>query len=258
MRIGGALLFLIAVTSGWSQQMRFAEPHMASDSLVLTGGLPHNEYAFPVARRDALMHYERFGIMSGQAYAKTPFRHWEMPVMVYIDKNVPNAVRRDFSKFIRQFKGIDNLKILEVGQIEKANYHVQVTDEILSIDGQKDELYQGTAYRMLEDNLGNCQSAVLLLNPKQVPDAEKQKHRLRQFFYSSLCFFAFTGRAEKSSLLSKHYDGKPILSDGDRSLLRTHYALVNQNIVNPAIYDRLRARFDALENPEGKTVKIRL
>lgn len=176
-------------------------------------------------------------------------KQWNSPIVIYLDKELPKKVRKQFESFFSQVKGIDNLNISFTKDIEKANYYIKVVDE--PVNGYKDDyefeseeernefVFTGANYNLLTDNNAKFYSGILEINPESKDEFQMLK-QLKQLFFFSLGQFTLNYySSQENRLRSDSYNNSEHISDYDLDLLRIHYKIIYDRKINGTTFQNL-------------------
>lgn len=174
---------------------------------------------------------------------------WAAPIVIYMDKELPESVRSQFEDFYSQIKGIENLKISFTSKLENANYYIKTTSK--TIKGYNDDytftsekekqnhaLTGGTYKLQIDDNNNKYYSCILTVNPSNKDEINLLK-QLKQLFYMSLGNFFISESFDEESILSTKYDNDSKISELDLDILKVHYALIYDQKINSTTFKKL-------------------
>lgn len=170
-------------------------------------------------------------------------KQWNSKLIVYLDKSIPVWVKKDFIKFYKDLKDINNLKIEFTKNKEKANYLISTTEEDLlaKMDiSDKDETYpySHVYYSLLTDDNSNFYGCKTEINLKAINDKSLILPKLKQLFFISLGQFTTDKKVENNSLLSYSYNNSSDISQKDLKLLKLHYLQIHDKPLSCSTYGK--------------------
>lgn len=173
---------------------------------------------------------------------------WSTPIVVYLDKKIPETVRKQFEDFFSQINNIDNLRISFTSKLENANYFIKTSSKIIngykddfkfsSEEKRKNSIYTGITFEMSTDNNHKYYSCILTINTSEKDDI-KLLQQLKQLFFVSLGKFSVSESFEKESLFSTNYDNNSKILDSDLDVLRVHYGIIYDREINGTTFKKL-------------------
>lgn len=203
-------------------------------------------------RRKLVYNYEAQVFRLTTEKSKTVYRlkQWSVPIIVYIDKDIPKEIRNDFITFFSQIKNIDNLSISFTSKLKDANYYIKTSTETINIYGDDDDFeteeerlnstyYAGT-YRLITDDNYKLHAGVLKVNLNDIPNDTKLLRQLKQLFFMSLGNFYLLNYYPEDSLLSEKYKNNDEFSIADINMLKMHYSIVYEQIINGSMFNKLQ------------------
>lgn len=203
-------------------------------------------------RRKLVYNYEAQVFRLTTEKSKTVYRlkQWSVPIIVYIDKDIPKEIRNDFITFFSQIKNIDNLSISFTSKLKDANYYIKTSTETINIYGDDDDFeteeerlnstyYAGT-YRLITDDNYKLHAGVLKVNLNDIPNDTKLLRQLKQLFFMSLGNFYLLNYYPEDSLLSEKYNNNDEFSIADINMLKMHYSIVYEQIINGSMFNKLQ------------------
>ena len=175
-------------------------------------------------------------------------RQWNSSIIIYFDKKIPKNVIENFITFYSQLSQVKNLKISFTKKIEKANYYIKSTNEVInsysedyefkSEDERKTSILTGGTYNINTDENNILYSGVLTVNMINKKNSVLLK-QIKQLFFMSLGSFCISNRLDKNSLLSKKYEKVDYISKKDISLLKIHYHNIYDQRIDRVIFNKL-------------------
>lgn len=203
-------------------------------------------------RRKLVYNYEAQVFRLTTENSKTVYRlkQWSVPIIVYIDKDIPKEIRNDFIAFFSQINNIDNLSISFTSKLKDANYYIKTSTETINIYGDDDDFeteeerlnstyYAGT-YRLITDDNYKLYAGVLKVNLNDTPNDTKLLRQLKQLFFMSLGNFYLLNYYPEDSLLSEKYNNDDELSIDDINMLKMHYSIIYEQIINGSMFNKLQ------------------
>ncbi len=174
-------------------------------------------------------------------------KQWNTPIIIFLDKKIPEKIISNFKNFIKQLKGIDNLSIKFTKNIEESNYLVKITKEELYSYGKKHKFknaekqthpLSNLTYNLLTDKNNKFYACTLLINDKELVENSFLEKKLKQIFYLSLGNFVVRHN-DKTSLLGIDYINKNNISNTDLDFLRIHYGIIYEQKINGTTFNEL-------------------
>ncbi|TYB76393.1 hypothetical protein [Bizionia myxarmorum] len=163
---------------------------------------------------------------------------WSVPIVIYMDKDIPKDVQDDFKNFISKLQ-MDNIKHLDISftkRFKNSNYHIKSTetavngyDKNYEFDSEEDrlnDLLTGSTYKLVTDGNNKFYGGVLQIHLKSFQTNDDVTKRLKQLFYKSLGNFVADNYIETNSLLHNDYDNSAEILDFDLNILKIHYSLI--------------------------------
>ncbi|MEM5566312.1 hypothetical protein WNY78_14415 [Psychroserpens sp. AS72] len=189
-------------------------------------------------------HYKKSVFYRTKKHSKKVYRifQWKVPVVIYFDKEIPNKIKKEVKSFYSQVNDIDNLSVTFTNNIDKANYRVQITDEIFSTNSKTYKLsekftvnnyfFDYCNYFLINDNRNGIIGCSLKINREQLNNNDHLLANIKQGIFLSLGrFFLNASLMDESILTNLIYENEKIISDLDLSILKLHYyQLYNRRI----------------------------
>ncbi len=202
------------------------------------------------SNRKLLNRYQSAVFNYTNANSKKPriLKQWNCPVIIYIDKNLPRNVRKDFKNFYTRFNGIENLDIQFTNNLENANYFIQVVNENVNgynsdfeFDSEEEKinfLFTGATFNLQTDANYKLYSGILKINIEGKNEIQLLK-QLKQLFYFSLGQFSYSFIDNPENLLSNSYVDSDSISDFNLYLLKIHYKIIYDEKINGTTFKDL-------------------
>jgi len=183
-------------------------------------------------------------------------KQWSTPIIVFIDKSLPNIISKKFQEFYSQLN-IPNLNISFTSDIEQANYFIKTTSkdvnsydenfEFDTVEEKQNSIYTGATYNLLNDYNNKFYGALLVISIKNNSNYEKKIRQLKQLFYTSLSLLYITNKVPNESLLSKKYKNLNHIDEFDLTLLRIHYHTIYDQPIDKYTFEKLTRLYNSKE-----------
>ncbi|WP_412561015.1 hypothetical protein [Winogradskyella sp. MIT101101] len=192
----------------------------------------------------------QFELPKNRKLAET--KQWNSKIIVFIDKNIPRKLKKNFITFFKQIDSVNNFELSFSKSLDDSNYVIKVSDTLIpnfKTDSKDfDELspYSKATYNLISDNNNKFYSGTLLIDESVLNNEELSLKKLKQMFFMSLGPFVSRKSLPTESLLHSKYVNSNKLSEFDINLLRSHYF---------KIYPRPFTRPDLIEfNNKAKSI----
>ena len=169
--------------------------------------------------------------ISKKNYKTANILQWNSHIKIYIDKSIPKKPRKNIKKFYtsESFKEIKNLKISFVNKKSKSNYWIKdISSDSNSI----------SSFNLIKDKNFKVYGCILKIKCDDFDNKELSKI-LKQNIFRSLGSFSYISPKRNSSLLSINYTDTDILSDFDLNLLKLHYNVIYDQVVNFNTFNKI-------------------
>ncbi len=176
-------------------------------------------------------------------------QQWSTPIIVYLDKELPKTVRKEFEEFYSQIKGIKNLKISFTTKLENANYFVKATSKTVNgydndykfpdEESRRNNVLTGSTFKLQSDYNNKYFSGILTVNPSEKDETLLLK-QLKQMFFMSLGRFFVSNEFEEESILSSKYVNSKVVSQSDLDILKVHYEIIYDQAINGTTFKKLK------------------
>lgn len=170
------------------------------------------------------------------------------PIVIYMDKDFPKAIKTKFIGFIEAIPKIKNLNFSFTKDIDNANYFIDILDEDVSFytkeqkenlttEEYNNETFSEMSYELYANRNSKYNSCYFRINKSYINDTLLLT-KLKKGFLRSLGNFFESSYAPETSLLHK----KPIMeneymSDYDVLMLKYHYQHLYDFKVNLKTFD---------------------
>lgn len=180
---------------------------------------------------ESLRKYIDIVFISKKDYKTANILQWNSHIKIYLDKNIPKKTRKTIKRFYSSdsFKEIENLKISFVNKKSKSNYWIKdISSDSNSI----------SSCSLIKDENFKVYGCILKVKCDDF-DNKRLSKILKQSIFRSLGNFSIISAKRNYSLLSINYTDQDILSDFDLNILKLHYNVIYDQIVNLNTFNKI-------------------
>lgn len=158
-------------------------------------------------------------------------KQWNSEIIVYVDKEIPVTVKKNFIDFFKQIDSysIENINVSFTNNFNDSNYWIKVSDTLIlsskisQYDNDEFSPHSRVSYNLHTDNNKKFYSGILLIDKSLLNNKDLALKKLKQLFFISLGPFYYSKNMPSESLLNPNYINFNNISEFDIKILETDY-----------------------------------